>query len=308
MNFKKLLVCVGLVGVSAVGVGCGGDKPPAMTPDAGPPSTHFYVVNVLSIGDLEEDGTTAGFNIDGDNVVECNGLVAGTDVELNGAAPDNGTGIDNALGPTLAGLVGNSVQDNLDDASLLLLVEVSDINNFTNDSSVGVTFYLGELPAGTTVPMLGADMHLAPNQTFDLSDQSFLDGIAGTMPRITFGAASIVSGRLRAGPSNFPLSLNIAGADLALTIRSAQLRFDISEAGISQGRLGGSLNTEEVVAAIASIMPPPIPPDSARDILSGIADIDESMPPSPASCEAGSITLKLDGVHAIRGMVVTPAP
>lgn len=316
MNFKKLLVCVGLVGVSAVGVGCGGDDdvtpppPPVcneMTLASG--TTHFYVINLLSLAGPEGDAppyTSAGFNIDGDATVACNSHIPTETAEFNGQAPDNGTGIDNALGGELGGLANDGIQGSVDDGSVLLLVEVRGVDNMTNDTCVGVNFYLGVLPTGTTMPMVDGMGHLTADQTFDLSDQSFIDGLAGTMPRIKFGSASIVAGRVQAGPSDFPLQLNLLGAELSLTIRDAQLRFNISETGISTGVLGGALNTQEVIDTVNSIPSLAMYADIVADTLTGLADIDENA--SADSCEAGSISLKLDGVHAIRGTVVTPPP
>ena len=320
MNFKKLLVCAGLIGVSAFGVGCGDDDvgttPPADMGGGGPCSeamlasgdTHFYVVSGLELALRESDDppASAGFNIDGDAVVACNGLTAGLDAEFAGVTPDTGTGIDNALGETLGGLVSEStLRDSINNGSVLLLIEVRGVDSFTSDTCVGVTAYLGALPAGTTAPMLEA-MRLAPGQTFDLSPDSFTDGPAGMMPRIKFESARIIGGRLQAGPTNFPLALSLMGVSLEVTINDAQLRFNITETAMTDGVLGGSLNTDEVIAAYNMISSPPLPADQVAMILSTLSDIDESTPPSPESCEAGSIALKLQGVNAVRGVVATP--
>jgi len=317
MNFKKLLVCAGLIGVSAFGVGCGDDDVGTTADSGTPPSpcnaamlasgtSHIYVINVLSLADLEADGTTAGFNVDGDSVVECNGLTAGDTAELNGTAPDNGTGIDNALGPALAGIVGSSIQDGVDSGSVLLMLEVRGVDSFTSDSCVGVNFFIGALPNGVDAPDLDAAGRVAAGQTFDIVSTSFTDGLGGTMPRIQFGSASIVGGRLRGGPADFPLSLSLLGVNLTLTIRSASLRFDITPTTIGIGRLGGALNTEEVVTAVQGIPDLAMYVEIVMDTLNNSADIDENS--SPDSCEAGSIALKLDGVTAVRGDVVAPPP
>ena len=321
MNFKKLLVCAGLVSVSAFGVGCGGDDDGGTTPPPPPPPppactaadlasgmSKVYVINVLSLAGPEGDAppfTSAGYNVDSDSAVACNMHVPGETAEFAGQAPDNGSGIDNALGGDLGNLANSSLQDSVDDASVLLLVEVKGVDNFTNDNCVGVNFFLGALPAGTMAPMLGADGHIAPGQTFDLSADSFADGMAGTMPRIQFGSARIVAGRLQAGPADFPLALNLLGAELNLTIKDAQLRFDITESTMSVGVLGGSLNTAQVIMTVNSIPDLAMYASVVEDTLTGLADIDENG--SPDSCEAGSIALKLSGVSATRGAVVAGA-
>jgi hypothetical protein len=321
MNFKKLLVCAGLLSASAFSVGCGGDDDGGgMTPPPPPPPpsctaadlasgmSKFYVLNVLSLAGPEGDAppfTSAGYNVDGDTAVACNSHIVGETAEFSGQAPDNGAGIDNALGGDLGNLANSSLQDSVDDASVLLLIEVKGVDNFTNDSCVGVNFYLGALPAGTMAPMLGSDGRLAPGQTFDISADSFTDGMAGTMPRIQFGSARIVAGRLQAGPADFPLALNLLGASLNLTIRDAQLRFNISDTEMSVGVLGGALNTMEVITTVNAIPDLAMYASVVEDTLTGLADIDENG--SPDSCEAGSIALKLSGVSAVRGAVVAGA-
>ena len=249
MNFKKLLVCAGLVGVSAFGVGCGGDDTTPATPDGGGPvcnaaalatgTTHTYVINLLSIAGPEGDAapfTSAGYNVDHDAVVACNSHVVGETAEFNGQAPDNGSGIDNALGGDLGGLANDSLQGSLDDGSVLLVVEVRGVDDTTNDSCVGVTFYIGKLQPGVTAPMVDGMGHLVAGQTFDVTTDSFVDGAGGMNPAIRFDSSRIVAGRLQAGPANFPLALNLLGASLALTIKEAQIRFDISHETISAGR------------------------------------------------------------------------
>lgn len=341
MNSQKLLVCMGLIGAIG-GVGCGGSDPPPTPPpvvcDAAALASgesHLYVINILRIAAPDitvEPVTSAGFNIDDDNVVMCNSGVVGMTSEFNGQAPDFGSGIDNALGGELDGLASDGIQGGVDDANVLLLVDVRGVNDMMNDSCVGVNFYLGKLRAGDTVtppatcpagqssdvthadgsitckidPMSDGDGHLAPGQTFDLSSDSFTDGLAGTMPNIAFGSARIVAGRLQAGPSDFPLALNLLGADISLTIKNAQIRFDISADSVSAGVLGGSLNTAEVITTVESVPDLVTYVDIVRDTLTALADIDEN--DSPDSCEAGSISLLLGGVPATRGMVVTPPP
>lgn len=319
MNFKKLLVCAGLVGVAVVGVGCGGDDDGG-TPDMGTPisctaadlamgDTHFYVVNLLSIAGPEGDAppfTSAGYNVDGNATVACNGHIVGETAEFSGQAPDNGSGIDNALGGDLGNLANSGLQDGVDSGSVLLLVEVVGVNDLVNDSCVGVNFYVGEPTAAMPMPTVDAMGHLAAGQTFDLNSASFTDGMAGTMPAIKFGSARIVAGRLQAGPANFPLAISLLGADLALTIQNAQLRFNITATTMGTGVLGGSLNTAEVIRTVEGIPSLAMYVDVVRDTLTGLADIDENG--SADSCEAGSISLKLSGVSAVRGAVVTPPP
>ena len=317
MNFKKLLVCAGLVGVSAFGVGCGGDDTTPVTPDGGGPvcnaaalmtgTTHTYVINLLSIAGPEGDAapfTSAGYNVDHDAVVACNSHVVGETAEFNGQAPDNGSGIDNSLGGDLGGLANDSLQGSLDDGSVLLVVEVRGVDDTTNDSCVGVTFYIGKLQPGVTAPMVDGMGHLVGGQTFDVTTDSFVDGAGGTNPAIRFDSSRIVGGRLQAGPANFPLALNLLGASLALTIKEAQIRFDISHETISAGVLGGYLNTQEVIDTVNGIPSLAMYADVVASTLTSLADIDENA--SADSCEAGSIALKLSGVMATRGNVVAP--
>lgn len=330
MASKTWRMCAAIVGVSALAVGCGGrSRAPAgdaggifvdmgtmsdmsVESDMGVVSdmgtvvcdeaalatgtSHFYVIHLLSLAAPEGDVspfTSAGYDVDGDAVVACNSHVVGESAEFAGQSPDFGIGIDNALGGDLGGLANDAVQSGVDAATTLLLVEVRGIDDFTNDSCVGVSVFSGALPAGTTMPATDVDGHLAAGQTFDLLPAIFVDP-----------TARIVAGRLSSGPADFPLTLDFLGAALAVSVKGAQLRFDVSDSGISLGVVGGYLNTDEVMAAVELIPSLAAYVDIVRDTLTGLADIDKDG--SPTICEAGSIALKLEGVTATRGSVLAP--
>jgi hypothetical protein len=250
-------------------------------------TTYFYVVHILSMAGPEgaaEPFASAGFNLDSDAVVACNDHIVGGTAEFNGQAPDFGSGIDNALGGDLGGLANTSIQEGVDAGSTLLLVEVEGVDSLTNDACVGVAIYPGTLAAGTSVPARDSAGHLAPGQSFDASALAF------------WSHARIVGGRVQAGPSDFPGALPFLGPDLPLPLRQAQVRFNITASALSTGVIGGSANTDEVIAAVTAIPSLATYVDVVSSTLSSLADIDDNG--SPTTCEAGSIAFKFDGVTA----------
>jgi len=159
MNWKTL--ALGLA-ISGMAVGCGGGG--GGTTDAGPgdtggmaPVTRTYIIGAI---DTEADGPTDtvdnayGFDIDGMNggpATSCTG-------EPDFTSPiSSAMGVDNqlaGLATTLDGVLGGdgvngAVRDQILAGKVLLILEVSDINSFTNDSSVMVRAVLGSVASAT---------------------------------------------------------------------------------------------------------------------------------------------------------------
>ena len=178
--------------------------------------------------------------------------------------------------------------------------------DFTNDSCVGVNLLYGKLPPGTRPRAPAPGGRLVSGQTFDLSADSFADGMAGTMPRNS-APGRIRGGLLYLGPLNLPARIishrmrRYTPGYREPVIEDAQVRFYISEDGIT-GVLGGRILVDQVVAKFSE--------DPLLATVSGIvsrqapglADID--VDGSPDSCEMGSIAIVLSGVPAVRGNVM----
>jgi hypothetical protein len=165
MNWKTLVVGSAITGVAMVG--CGGTVTPAG--DAGPgdsgimpPETHVYVIGMIDT-EADDPAQAYGFNLDG-----MEGGAAGTCFDqMDFVSPITGaTGVDNqlaGLAPTLDGLLGGdgvngAIRDQIEAGKVLLMLEVSDINSYTNDSSVMVHAILGEVAPAGAACMAHTDM------------------------------------------------------------------------------------------------------------------------------------------------------
>ncbi len=269
-------------------------------------ASHTYVMSMLNIGQADPAGDpniVPGFNLDGRNSNE-DDQYGCFHPDFTSPPPDNETGVDNQLGPILSSVgmsldIEGTIQENIADGSLLILLTVEGVDDFTNDACVNVKLELGTMQdTGSETPMLDGSGMIAGGQTINVDSRSV--GLVETQ-------GEIVNGRLRAGPVDVSLSLPIEGAALTLNIRQALLRFDISEGGLSDGLLGGALDVEETVSAIVAIAPDDIPESLARSILEGQADLNPTYDAEimGLACEAVSIGLIYDAVPATRGDEVT---
>lgn len=296
MDYRKLTLCLVLSG-SLAGFGCGGDDEPE-----GPGMTRTYVVSALDVGQADPAGdpdVVPGFNLD-NRVSDMDDAQGCFQLDYKSPPPDNEDGVDNQLGPILSSLgssfdIAGTIAENIADGSLLILVTVEDIHDFTNDSQVTVKLELGTLEGtGATAPELDAMGNLAANQTINVN--------VASVGLVEIPDGRIVNGRLQAGPVDLMLDLPVQGMTLTLNIRTAQLRFDIMDASFDTGVLGGELDIDETVAAVAMVAGDSVPETLVRSVLEGQADL---QPDAAGDCQAVSVGLVLDGTVATRGEEVT---
>ncbi len=298
MNLKKLVVGA-VVTSSLIAAGCGGDDPGAEgLCTSGTCAAHVYLMNELTIPTMDEDGNVPGFNIDGvvsttASGCEVSGVACNAVCDATSPAPDNIAGVDNSVGPTLGGLVMSMIQDNVDDGSVLLVMQLDGVDSFTNDNQVKLTIFLAEKPEGATLAH-EASGRLSPGQASDINELSFTDA-AHTSPMILFANGKIINGRFQAGPADFPLSISLMGASLSLTVHSTQLRFNVSETLVSGGVLGGGLNVAEVNATVAATPALAEYATVVNTTLMSFADLD---PNSEGVCESASVAMTFAGVGA----------
>ena len=179
MNWKTLALGSAMAGFAMVG--CGTSSPPGGT-DSGtpmgdmgttmPPETHTYVIGMI---DTQTDNVddAYGFNLDG-----MDGGPAGTCQDImDYTSPVTGAaGVDNQLSylaPTLDGLLGGdgvngAIRDQIQAGSVLLMLEVSDINSFNNDSAIRVHAVLGQVSPEGAACMAHADMASCTGDTANM--------------------------------------------------------------------------------------------------------------------------------------------
>jgi hypothetical protein len=268
--------------VSALGtlVGCGpsGERGPSG-------ETYTYVLSTAHMP-ASAGGMGVGFNLDG--------AVSDGATEACNDAPDvtsfitGEPGVDNSVGSVVPyggmdSAFRTAVEEQIAAGTLLLLIEVSDVDIFTSDASVGVRILLGT----TTEPITLVGGRIAPGQTFT----------EGTvLANIAIGDAAITAGTLAFEISALPLSLTIDGTDLMLTLRDTHFRADISATGLTQGQIGGSLTVADVVQLADDLGRSEISNEEVIRSL-GLPDLDPNAADDTV-CNSISVGLSFEAVTA----------
>ncbi len=260
------------------------EAPDAVAPAVSDPRTYTFVMSTLAFGRRDEQGAAWGFDLDhhvseaGDDegcghadLVDPDGL-AGVDSAFSGIVP--------ALEASEAGAVAGLIQDSVENGQLLLLVELSGVDDPVNDDCVDVRMVRG---AGT--PLVGTDGTLLDGQTFAAAP--------GAQPT-QVDCVPLVEGSVRAGP--FPLDLQLQVLDVAVTfgLAEAYVRLDLAADGrTAWGYFGGAVPTSNILVIVdegdlADIAP------LVRGLVSAAADME---PNDAGTCDALSIVFEFGGIE-----------
>jgi hypothetical protein len=190
MNWKTLALCAVVAGVTVSG-GCGGpnntaDTGPVMT-DGGAAQTRTYVIGMI---DTDTDDTSQAYGFDLDSMMDGGATASGCTSAPDFTSPITGdTAVDNQLVNALS-ILGSmlgadgpngAIRDQIEAGKILLMLEVSDINSFDNDSAVMVHAVLGQVqPQGP-----GCSAH---------TDMSSCMGDSANMCEFTAAACSGMTG------------------------------------------------------------------------------------------------------------------
>lgn len=244
-------------------------------------------IDTLGFSRETESGVAPGFNLDGR-------ISTAADQETCGngdfTSPDGVPGVDNQLAvlTPLFDLVGlgaieDLVQRSIEEGGLLIMYELSDVEDFGNDDSVTL-----QLKIGKGTPLLGTDGLLLSGQTFRESPD---------YPPVDMPNAKIVDGVLTAGPFDVGLPIQVFGVDYALDIKGTNFRAELTyDGGLAQGMLGGAVPMANLwaLADIASMEAGGII-EAVTLILDGIADL---APDDKGVCTAMSGTFQFSAVSA----------
>ncbi len=276
-----------------------------------PDRTLTYVLSTIQLPEATPDpdgmgpqrSQAAGFNVDGQDSGDGSMALDANCEEFNrdfiSVTDANHVGVDNALqglvgtiegllnaadcpGMMTAGCLDANLQSQIEDGSLLLVIQVSGVNDFMYDSAITMQMHLAEVPGGG-MPMVSGGGGLAGGQTLT-STMSLGDPVMG----------DIFNGRLRAATPLLPLTIAAGDFNLTLNITQAQVRFNIAEDALSNGAIGGVVTVNAIVEAAAALMPGI--EDTVRSVVESVADVTPG--PDPAVCEAVSLGLTFTGVDA----------
>lgn len=255
---------IALVGVltflSAVGCGGGSGGGGTDTPETPePPSSGdscsggealLYVVSSIGVATPVSATVVPGFDVD-ERVSDSGDAATCNQPDFTSPPPASTPGVDNQLGPLVAAFdfaddVALIFDASIEDASLLVLMRIENVQSAADDDCVAVSFLKGIFPPGAFDPVIGPDGQLAPGQLFDI-DASFLAS-DGSTPLYRVEGATIVGGVLDTGLTRITPSYELNGASLPITFNRLQVRLD-GDRG-RDGLIGGSFGVDDVAAVI----------------------------------------------------------
>ncbi|MCB9742645.1 MAG: hypothetical protein H6741_11690 [Alphaproteobacteria bacterium] len=241
------------------------------------------VITGLYFGRRDGD-VTVGFDLD-DHVSD-----AGDDESCGNADlvhPDGTEGIDSAfsglvpaLEATEAQAVEGLIQDSIANGQLLLVVELSKVDDPWNDDCVDVGIHRAE-----GAPLLGTDGRVLDNQTFQES--------SSVAPALMFDAP-LVDGAVTAGPFEMALPLQILDVALEFTITDGQIFIQRDEYGGFTGYFAGAVPLEQILAIVSENDLGDI-----RDLVTNLVSLAADMHPDEnGDCQALSIVFEFEGAPA----------
>jgi hypothetical protein len=173
------------------------------------------------------------------------------------------------------------LQDAVDSGELLILVEITGLDDYQNDDCVTVAMS----PAVGT-PMVGTDGLMLDSQSF-ARDPDY--------PPAVVSDVSLVDGRLIAQGFPITLSLQILDAALVLSIPDGAIQVDIDPDGDSaSGHFGGGFSIDYVMKIIDGNGIDDTLTELLRDVLPAVADLDGEA----GSCEYLSVDLQYEAIPA----------
>jgi hypothetical protein len=257
-------------------------------PTADPFTARTFVLDTIGFTRKDANGHVPGFDVD--NRVSQEGDVETCD-KGDFTAPDGTPGIDNQFANLvpiieLSGLKAfeGLLQSSIDNGGILLMLDVSDVQDWRNDTQIKAV-----LRAGYGHPLLGTDGLLLSGQTFHLSTRS---------PELVLPNARIVDGILRADAFDGQLPIHVFEYDYTLDMKSAQIVASVvSDSRLEAGLLGGgiTLSSIEQVAKTAAIDQPDLY-ETITALVAGVGDLAKD--PLTGACTQISATLSFTATTA----------
>lgn len=231
-------------------VACGGDGPKAPADTGGdlgecgdPEAVHSVVITQLAFTQIEGDGSINGFDLDETASAEGDPVGCG---HADRSSPDGRTGVDSAfatLVPVLEGLgagaVEGLIQAAIDSGELLLLVEITHLDDWQDDTCADVAVHRGQ---GT--PIIGTDGTILVDQTFGLSPE---------VPSTYAEGGWVEGGAFEVHEVEITLPVQILDVFLTFTMPRGAIHLDLAEDGSVSGYLAGGVPVEQITTQIGGI-------------------------------------------------------
>jgi hypothetical protein len=274
-----LILCIGGTLLSC------GEKSTDSATDVGVCATGDTIVSVISsiTHARREEGVVWGFDIDGMTSINTdpNGCYKEDLIDPNG-----NTGIDNAFSALIPALESTEavaleslVQQSINNGNLLLMVEISGVDNWQNDDCVDVSIWRGQ---GT--PLIGTDGSLMLHQSF------FKDT---TLPNSHIDGMQIVDGKLEARPMNVELPVQVLDESLNFKLTEGGLYIELTEDGHMSGFFTGALPIQTLTDI--TTLPDVNLPEIVQNLVASAADL---YPQEDGTCSAISVVFEYNAIPA----------
>jgi hypothetical protein len=286
MKTRRFSTLLSALSVGLFLVGCGGEEAPAVAPCV-TGETYAAITTKLAFARAASPTVAPGFDLDGrtsdgSDTLSC-GKVDFTDSEGR-------VGVDNQLAPLVPEIekfVGDAIdgllQGSINDGQLVILMEMENVDDFTNDECVNFAVQVGM----RKLPSLGTNGIIEAYQTFELDP---------TAQRSYVTNAQIKDGVLETGPFNVAIPLAIFDVAFTLNAQNARFRLAFDEELRTKGHLGAGILPQEIIDGVSD-------GDGLEDLLPQIkllldANTDLAYNEDTGKCEQLSATLDVETVPA----------
>lgn len=242
-----------------------------------------WVVTKMDFARRDDAGLGLGFDLDGHTTSAGDSDGCGiADI----TSPDGQTGVDSAFSgilPTLeatqAVAVSGLIEDSIRSGELLIMPELSRVDDEHDDDCVDFGLWRGE-----GVPMIGTDGQLLDAQTFERAD---LD--PGLVESV-----ELVDGTFVAAPFEYTLPVQILDVFVTFHMNQTHLQMELADDGTMHGYFGGAvpLTDFDVITDLEDI-------GDVGELLEGLlpfaADMDLD---DDGTCDAMTIVFEVEGTEA----------
>ncbi|MEC8424444.1 MAG: hypothetical protein VX000_11755, partial [Myxococcota bacterium] len=250
-----------------------------------PEAIHSVVITQLAFTQLRADGTIEGFDLDGTDSAPGDPAGCG---HGDRSGPEGQTGIDSAfasLVPVLEGLgagaVEGLIQQAIDSGELLLLIEMSHLDDWAFDTCADVALHRGQ---GT--PIIGTDGTILVDQTFGLSPD---------VPSTYATGGMVEDGAFEIHNIEITLPVQILDVFLTFTMPAGAIHLDLASDGTVSGFLAGGVPVDQITSQIGGI------PDigDLSSVIPPLIEAAADLYPDPAgACTALSLGFDIAGKPA----------
>jgi len=245
---------------------------------------HVFLLRVLQFA-REDEGRSAGFNLD--DVITEQGSETGCGHE-DFTSPTGDQGVDNQFSqllPLIEQFGGMAIetygQSAINSGNLLLMVELSGVDDPQNDEQVTMSIY-----RGLGAPLLGTNDLIEPWQTFDIDLETHW---------LRTEEARIVDGHLEMTGLDFTFPFYIFDFMFEITLKNARFSIRLDEDARHTGKLAGSISIENMLQIADNIEGGDMLPGLIRNIGTTLADMD---PDEEGACQSISTTMNFETVGA----------